>query len=121
MSRTSLATQWLGLHCFHCRGPGFNPGWGTRILQAAQHAPQHKKICLHTVLLSLVLFFCLFVATYLPTAETTNFPTCKPHWDRRLGPRQKYLSSRSFLSMLANRYSNTAPLPSLGLSCGSCV
>ena len=29
--------------CFHCRGYGFNPWWGTKISHAAQHVPSPKK------------------------------------------------------------------------------
>ena len=29
--------------CFHCRGPGSVPGWGTKILEAAQPKKKEKK------------------------------------------------------------------------------
>ena len=28
---------------FHCRGPGFNPGWGTKIPQAVRHGQKKQK------------------------------------------------------------------------------
>ena len=29
--------------CFHFQGPGSNPDWGTKILQAVQHSKKKKK------------------------------------------------------------------------------
>ena len=37
MRGNSLVVQWLGLHASTAGGPGSIPGWGTKILQAAQH------------------------------------------------------------------------------------
>ena len=34
----SLEVQWLGLHISTAGGPGCIPGWGTKILQVAQHS-----------------------------------------------------------------------------------
>ena len=38
--RNLLVVQWLGL-CFYCGGPGSNPGWGTKLLQAAHHCKKN--------------------------------------------------------------------------------
>ena len=37
MRGNSLVVQRLGLHASTAGGPGSIPGWGTKILQAAQH------------------------------------------------------------------------------------
>lgn len=39
---SSLGVQWLGL-CFHCWQPGFNPGQGTKIPQAAPHGQNYNN------------------------------------------------------------------------------
>ena len=41
---TSLAVQWLGLCTSTAEGPGSIPGWGTKILQAAQRGRKKKII-----------------------------------------------------------------------------
>ena len=40
----SLTVQWLGLQAFTAEGQSSNPGWGTKILQAAQHDQKIFKI-----------------------------------------------------------------------------
>ena len=37
-SGNSLVVQWLGLHAFTAEGASSIPGWGTKILQAAQRS-----------------------------------------------------------------------------------
>ena len=47
-SWSSLAVQWLGLPCFHCREWGLIPGWGTKIsldMQCAEEVKKKKKRC----------------------------------------------------------------------------
>ena len=41
--RNSLVVQWLGLGAFTVMAPGSVPGWGTKILQAAQRGQKRKQ------------------------------------------------------------------------------
>ena len=48
MLRTSRAVQWLRFHALSAGagvggGTGLIPGWGTKILHAAEYAPPPKK------------------------------------------------------------------------------
>ena len=38
----SLVVQWLGLGALTARDPGSSPGWGTKVLQAAQHGQKNR-------------------------------------------------------------------------------
>ena len=39
----SVVVQWLGLSAFTVVGLGSIPGWGSKILQAAQHGQKKRK------------------------------------------------------------------------------
>ena len=46
--KKSYLREFLGVH-FHCQGPGFNPWWTTKILQALLHGQKEKIIWTETV------------------------------------------------------------------------
>ena len=54
----SLAVQWLGLHSFHCRGPGSTLGQGTKILKAMQCGQKRSRVFHLWVLIFLRQGFC---------------------------------------------------------------